>query len=346
MTCVIDLEKEIHCILQSSSKLRNYNSELRDKYIKQEENFDQERKGWDRERNKWGQKLGGANTKIQKLRTHDLELINEARHLQIENARKDISLAESKAKYTTKLEEIKSLRNEIKLLKGKLDLSQKNSSKKGSKIESLKSKIIELALKITELERLKLEAISKPIVGGDNKKNITRSDDISAISKPSKNLSQYFIRGKNIDPGPLGATLRVIEKIDGIIPNHTDDKSTSISKSPRDETNKDNMLDISIKPDIAPIISENVDLHLAQPENYVSSLIESNYQMRPGLEALPRPIGGIGTIPNIASTLVSPLSAYIFLILLIIAVMWFVVFRREWGLGRKSERLQNAWAKY
>ena len=60
MTCVIDLEKEIHRILQSSSKLRNYNSELRDKYIKQEENFDQERKRWDQDRKKWSKKLGGG----------------------------------------------------------------------------------------------------------------------------------------------------------------------------------------------------------------------------------------------------------------------------------------------
>ena len=104
MTCVIDLEKEIHRILQSSSKLRNYNGELRDKYIKQEENFDQERKRWDRDRKKWSKKLGGANNEIQKLRTHDLELINETRRLQIENTRKDISLAESKAKYSTKLD--------------------------------------------------------------------------------------------------------------------------------------------------------------------------------------------------------------------------------------------------
>ncbi|KAF0419048.1 hypothetical protein F8M41_007212 [Gigaspora margarita] len=111
---------------------------------------------WDQERNKWSQKLGGANTKIQKLCTHDLELINETRRLQIENARKDFSLAESKAKNATKTEEIKSLRNEIELLKSKLDLSQKDSSKKGSEIESLKSKIVELALKISELERLNL----------------------------------------------------------------------------------------------------------------------------------------------------------------------------------------------
>ncbi|CAG8482478.1 8461_t:CDS:2, partial [Cetraspora pellucida] len=52
------------------------------------------------------------------------------------------------------------------------------------------------------------------------------------------------------------------------------------------KTNKDNMLDISIKPDIALIIFENVNLCLAQLENYASSLIESNFQMRPGLKAL------------------------------------------------------------
>src|SRR5438128_4647291 len=100
---------------------------------------------------------------VQKLRTYDLELIDEARHLQIENTNKDISLAKSKAKHATKLEEIKSLRNEMKLLKGKLDLSQKDSSKKGSEIVSLKSKIVELALKISELERLKSEDISGSI---------------------------------------------------------------------------------------------------------------------------------------------------------------------------------------
>src|SRR5438128_6707002 len=106
--------------------------------------------------------------------------------LQIENARKYISLAESKAKNATKTEEIKSLRNEMKLLKSKLDLSQKDSLKKGSEIESLKSKI-----KISELERLKSEDISVPVVGGDVEKNISKSDNISTISEPNKNLSKY-----------------------------------------------------------------------------------------------------------------------------------------------------------
>ncbi|CAJ0844513.1 12719_t:CDS:1 [Entrophospora sp. SA101] len=101
----------------------------------------------------------------------------------------------------------------MKLLKGKLDLSQKDSSKKGSEIESLKSKIVELALKISELEHLKSEDISGSIgsvshdsdrldpkdhcsaitacftiIGGDEKntqsekqRSITNSDDISTV---------------------------------------------------------------------------------------------------------------------------------------------------------------------
>ena len=183
-------------IVKVISGLNSRNKKLQDRYIKQEENFDRERKGWDRDRKKWSKKLGGANTEIQKLRTHSLELIDETRCLQIENARKEISLAESNAKYDTKLEKIKSLRNKMKLLKGKLDLSQKDSSKKGSEIESLKSKIVELALKISELERLKSEDISGSIIGGVDEKNmqskeqssITKSDIISAVSKVSVNI--------------------------------------------------------------------------------------------------------------------------------------------------------------
>ena len=84
-------------IVKVISGLNSRNKKLQDRYIKQEQNFDRERRGWEQERKKWSQKLGGSNTIIQKLRTHDLELIDEARRLQIENANKDISLAKSKA---------------------------------------------------------------------------------------------------------------------------------------------------------------------------------------------------------------------------------------------------------
>ena len=186
MANVIDLKKELYIALQDSSEIVSYNTKLRDRYEKQEKKINREREQWDRNRKKWGKKLGGANTEIQKLRTHDLELINETRRLQIENARKDISLAESKAKYATKLEDIKLLRNEMKLLKGKLDLSQKDSAKKGSEIESLKSKIVELALKISELERLKPEDISGSIIGGDDKGRSFSHDSSSRPYGPVK----------------------------------------------------------------------------------------------------------------------------------------------------------------
>src|SRR6185312_13176694 len=126
MANVIDLKKELYNALQDSSEIISYNAKLRDKYEKQEKKFNRERK-------KWSKKLGDA--------------VTENQNLQFENASKDISLAKSKAKYATKLEEIKSLRNEMELLKGKLDLSQKDSSKKGSEIVSLKSNIVELVIK-------------------------------------------------------------------------------------------------------------------------------------------------------------------------------------------------------
>ncbi|CAG8642372.1 5903_t:CDS:1 [Paraglomus brasilianum] len=124
-----------------------------------------------------------------------------------------------------------------------------------------------------------------------------------------------------------------LPKIDTEVNSEVKDR-TSIS-----EINKDDILDISIKPNTSQIISENVTPHLIQPDNNMSALIESNSQMRPSPEALPLPIGGIGAIPVMTSTLMSPLSAYIFLTLLIIAVMWFVVLRRTWNIGRLEESL-------
>ena len=84
---------------------------------------------------------------------------------------------------------------------------------------------------------------------------------------------------------------------------------------------------------------QNVMPHLAQPENNTSLLIESNSQIKHSLEALPLLIGGIGTIPVVSSTLISPLLAYIFLTLLIIAVIWFVVLRHIWNIGSLKEPL-------
>ncbi|RHZ69871.1 hypothetical protein Glove_277g21 [Diversispora epigaea] len=57
--------------------------------------------------------------------------------------------------------------------------------------------------------------------------------------------------------------------------------------------------------------------------------------MRSSLEAL--------SLPIMASSLMSPLSAYMLLTLLIIAVIWFVILRREFGIGKKSGQLWDIW---
>ena len=195
----MDINGELRYGAKIISELNACNKTLRADQLKQNKKWDRERKQWERERNKWGQKLGDANTEIQKLRTHDLELIDEARRLQIENANKDISLAKSKAENDIKSKKIRSLESMIKILEGKLSSAQKDvisiqndSSKKETEITSLKSKIAELEnikseleSKVSELKCLKSEVISKPIdplghcsaiVGGDVKKNMTKYD--------------------------------------------------------------------------------------------------------------------------------------------------------------------------
>ncbi|CAJ0834792.1 3557_t:CDS:2, partial [Entrophospora sp. SA101] len=341
-----ELENKLYTALKSKTEVNDLSEKLQNKYSKQVKDFDRERKQWE-------SAFDNVNSDKQKLHTHASELIGETKRLKIENTNltsenicKDLSLAESKAENVTKSKKIKSLEFVIKILKSKLSSAQKDvisiqndSSKKESEILSLRSKIAEveheLASKVSELDCLKLETISKPVVGGDVEKNmqsdeqssITKSDDISAISEPIKNLSQYFIRNKNMDQ---------VRKIDGNISDHTrhdgitepSKVDTEISSKINEETNineisKDILLVQEIK---------NVTPHLAQLENHTSSLIESHPQIS---------VGGIEAIPAVARTLMSPLSAYIFLILLIIAVMWFVVLRRTWGLKRKSEQMQD-----
>ncbi|CAJ0824824.1 17018_t:CDS:2 [Entrophospora sp. SA101] len=282
--------------------------------------------------------LKQSNKDKEELSKHTYQLIEEVRRLSSELdsliskiTRKDISLNESKIK-------IKDLQSRIKILETELSSTQ-NESKEITSLRSMK-KILEdseLESKVNELERLKSEAKSKPveseshcsaIIGGDDEKNtlcekqssMTKSDDISAVIEPSKDLSQYFLCRKKMDS---------IEKIDDGItePSKVD---TEISSKINEETNineisKDILLVQEIK---------NVTPHLAQPENHTSSLIESHPQIS---------VGGIEAILAVASTLMSPLSAYICLILLIIAVIWFVVLRRTWGFDRKNERLRDMW---
>ena len=189
---------------------------------------------------------------ISKITHKDISL-NESK-IKIKDLQSRIKILETKLSSTqNESKEITALRSMKKILEGKLSSTQKDVIsiqndllRKESEILSLKSKIAELERsscqgienikselesKVNELERLKSEAISKPIVGGDDGKNITKSDNISL---GSTDLSKYFIRGKNMEP---------IEKIDGEITelpkNDTEidpkvSEGTSISKISED----------------------------------------------------------------------------------------------------------------
>ncbi|CAH1756844.1 2864_t:CDS:1, partial [Entrophospora sp. SA101] len=308
---------------------------------------------------------------------------------------KDLSLSDFEADIRTKSKEMKDFLSKMEALETKLSSAQKDLSMKESEIDPLRAELSafnfilvsknselvhmenalaskddelkqmkdDLALKTSEIHSLESKLSSEPIkIGGeaDEKKipnSVSRSDDAIASDIPSRDLSQYFIREKSMDRAG---------KINTDIPDHTDDKSASISEelviqgyasSPKVDTKiipkVSDEIDISETRVEDPLHGNNNNIlqeipkvtpYLAQPENNISSLIELHTQMRPSLEALPLPIGGIGAIPIVASSLMSSLSAYIFLTLLIIVVIWFVILRHTWGLERKSERLRDAWA--
>ncbi|CAJ0904746.1 6556_t:CDS:2, partial [Entrophospora sp. SA101] len=302
------------------------------------------------------------DSNMKQLKEEIKQLQSENTNLVSQGALKELSLTGYQTKYYKKMEEANSFQSRIKSLEEKLFSAQKDSSLKASGIDSLKSKITELermkdelSLKVSELEHLKSEDISEPIVGGDNEKNtqseeqssIIKSIDISAVSEPSKNISRYFLHGKNMDQAGKIDTMCLESKTRGfatdtssaIIPDHTDDKIS-------DE------IDINKNSNNIPQEIPKVTPYLAQPENYSGDSVKTHTPSL--LESHPQiSIGGVGTIPIVAdavasslreSTLMSQLSAYICLILLIIAVMWFVVLRRTWGLGRKNNINPN-WQK-
>ncbi|RHZ85483.1 hypothetical protein Glove_65g139 [Diversispora epigaea] len=295
--------------------------------------------------------LKQSNKDKEKLSKHVYQLINEVKRLKVNNTnltsqitRSQISRDEYKARYDIQLKEIKSHQAMIKILEGKLASAQKvafliqeslsktesenlslkskmeDLSKKESEILSFKSKITEveqeLVSTVSELENLKSEDISveltqpKPMIGGNDEKNIAKSDsqsedvfasNIFIISESSNSLRPYLVRRKNIED---------IEKInddDGIIPipklSDSQNEDANTSETNNSEISKDIILDTHINSD--PQIS----------------------------------VGGIEAIPIVTSTLMSSLFAYILFIILIIAVIWFVVLRCEWGISKKSKQL-------
>ncbi|CAG8597702.1 9266_t:CDS:2 [Paraglomus brasilianum] len=312
-----NIEEELQYGAKIISELNACNKTLRDNQLKQNKKWDRERKQWDRERNKWDQKL-------------------------------DISLAESKAKYATKLEEIKSLRNEMKLLKGKLDLSQKDSSNKGSEIESLKSEIVELALKISELERLKSEGISGSIIGGDVEavqqgqspivftiKN-TQSEELDAptvnsvVSPQTENVPEFSLRPFLV-VRPKKTSSELIESSTTTQP---DKSSTSSSPTTQSRTATVPLPNSTRKNSTCSTVTEknsekksSIDSSAVRLQNIKE--IESDSRTS---------IGGIETIPIAASYLG---LLFTFLILLLIAIILFTVLKPTWAVRLENRNNRN-----
>ncbi|CAJ0834875.1 9746_t:CDS:2, partial [Entrophospora sp. SA101] len=254
----------------------------------------------------------------EKLSKHVYQLIYEVEQLRLKidtlESRiidKDLSLSDFEADIRTKSKEMKDFLSKMEALETKLSSAQKDLSMKESEIDPLKAELSalnfilvsknselvhmenalaskddelkqmkdDLALKTSEIHSLESKLSSEPIkIGGeaDEKKipnSVSRSDDAIASDIPSRDLSQYFIHEKSMDRAG---------KINTDIPDHTDDKSTSIPEEP----------------------------------------VIRGYDSSPSVdtEIIPKmgPGPGIGAIPFVA---------YIFLTLLIIAVMWFLLYK-------------------
>ncbi|CAH1771000.1 4162_t:CDS:1, partial [Entrophospora sp. SA101] len=186
--------------------------------------FNQERKQWDKEKKQWGCGIKLVNDENQKQRAHNLEIINEAKRLKIENitlisrdGRNQESLIDYSNKLQIKLKEVTSLKSTIKSLKKKLESAQENSSLKVSKIETLKTKLSDveglLSTKESEFENLKtklskleVELVSKESVIHSLESKLSseaikiggETDDIFAVNKPIINISKY-LRKKSMD---------------------------------------------------------------------------------------------------------------------------------------------------
>src|SRR5437764_416168 len=195
--------------------------------------------------------LKQADTDTQRIRSHALQLISEIKRLREEisvhksqNNRQQIAMNDYNIKLhdiqnalSEKSKEAKLLQTKVKKLGGNLTSAQKNSSMKeetklrisdSSEVLFLKSKLAELeqmkdelSLKVSELERLKSDDISRVLPlgeaisgGGEGlslissaivepldllKKNIANSNVISAVDKPKPDFSKFLKRRNNMD---------------------------------------------------------------------------------------------------------------------------------------------------
>jgi predicted RNase H-like nuclease (RuvC/YqgF family) len=292
-----NLENIIRLNLKASSKLRQYNAELR-------KDFDREKKRWDRE-------LKRANTDSQQIRNNAVQLINEVERLKVEISnltsqvsREQISHTEYKTKYNAQLKDIKSLQSIIKTLKDKLALTQKDSSTKDSEILSLKSELAELEIELTCLKS----------AATCNTKTLAQN-----LSDQVKSLSQEAEPRVSDPPAIVGGDTSTVEDFES---------------QPATKQSSESPIPFSLKPYI--INKKNAEKVNEVPQRSISNeTITYNTQLNNGLDnsspvKLHSQISAEGEIASIVSGTTAsaiqsalPLLALIILALIVIIVTWF-----------------------
>ncbi|CAJ0826076.1 12523_t:CDS:1 [Entrophospora sp. SA101] len=358
------IDEELRYATKIISNLKDCNKSLQDECSSRVKSFDWERKTWALERKGWDRELVKTNNEIQKLRDQALGIADVAKQLRSENtnlisqnARKNLSLADSKAKITAKINEIKMLQGKIKSLKGELDLSQKESSKKESKISSFKSNLAELERikedlisKVSELEHLKLVTISRnlsnqvelpsgeaklrtsdsSIIGGGDEgqstiaptiKNIANSDVISAVDKPKPDFSKFLKHRKNMDQ-----TERIdVHQFSDTINKANNEAKPQIPDSSR-STNMKSSISEGSHVDTSQIVEiKDFSEDTVSKTDFITRRVapegpgnDQSHTIKTEMaEILP-----VGIIPIVGSNLFSPKFMYAVLAFLILAVIW------------------------
>ncbi|KAG9288013.1 hypothetical protein G9A89_017608 [Geosiphon pyriformis] len=151
MDNVKDLKKELYNILQDSSEILGYNSNLRNKYGEREKDFNREMERWDQERKKWCQNL--VAQKVSSKKITELEYIKD---------------------------ELTSKVNELELLKSESVIGGGNEEQRKQRKQSFESLTHPIVPTIKNIMNSKEQGLESPI------------HDISTISKPRKNLHEFF----------------------------------------------------------------------------------------------------------------------------------------------------------
>ncbi|CAJ0858320.1 7807_t:CDS:1 [Entrophospora sp. SA101] len=353
-----ELEKSLDLTIRYISELNDCNEQLQSKCVKQTKDFNQERKQWDKEKKQWGRGIKLVNDENQKQRAHNLEIINEAKRLKIENitlisrdGRNQESLIDYSNKLQIKSKEVTSLKSTIKSLKKKLESAQENSSLKVSEIETLKTKLSEveglLSTKESEFENLKtklskleVELVSKESVIHSLESKLSseaikiggETDDIFAVNKPIINISKY-LRKKSMDQ---------TEEID--IPQSSDtiNKANNETKPQiLDSSRSINMKSSTSNADISQIVeTKDFSEEAISKTDFIGN--DQSYATKTKMAEI-LPIGALGVCETLVNDKyrIPPIVKLVILIIIAILIIRFVhkliIWNKEKSTKSKSE---------